>query len=152
LIAWIAGAASNGRSDEIPFVKHTIDLGANEACTWADVNGDGRLDIVSGENWFEAPKWVKHKFRISIFRTTTSTTSATCADVDGDGRIDIVSVSWFSKKWRGGATLVHLATLERNGDREHLPDRIRLLVDLDNDGKASNSCRSSATRNSPRLV
>ena len=45
------------------FQKHLIDAGANEAATIADINGDGRLDIVSGENWFEAPDWKKHHFR-----------------------------------------------------------------------------------------
>ena len=40
-------------SDEIPFRKHTIDLGRSESVTVTDVNQDGRLDIVSGENWYE---------------------------------------------------------------------------------------------------
>jgi hypothetical protein len=56
-------ATTRPRSNEIPFLKHTIDLGANEPCAWADINGDGRLDLVSGENWYEAPKWTKRKFR-----------------------------------------------------------------------------------------
>jgi len=33
-------------SDEISFRKHTLDLGRNETCAVADLNGDGRLDIV----------------------------------------------------------------------------------------------------------
>ena len=37
-------------SEEIPFRKHTIDLGRSESATVADINQDGRLDIVSGEN------------------------------------------------------------------------------------------------------
>jgi len=57
-IAWTVG-----RPDEVPFHKHEIDLGANEPCAFADINGDGKLDIVSGENWYEAPRWSKHKFR-----------------------------------------------------------------------------------------
>ena len=31
---------------------HCIDLGLCETVAVADMNGDGRLDIVSGENWF----------------------------------------------------------------------------------------------------
>ena len=38
------------RPDDIPFVRHTIDLGANESCAVADINKDGRLDIIAGEN------------------------------------------------------------------------------------------------------
>ena len=35
-----------------------IDNGASETAAVADVNKDGRLDIISGENWYEAPaRW-----------------------------------------------------------------------------------------------
>src|SRR6516164_4507950 len=57
--------------DAIVFRKHTLDLGCCEAVTVADVNLDGRLDIVSGESWYEqlapegdrGPRFVKHRFR-----------------------------------------------------------------------------------------
>ena len=57
--------------DAIPFRKHTLDLGCCETVTVADINCDGRLDIVSGENWYEqiqpepgrGPRFIKHKFR-----------------------------------------------------------------------------------------
>ena len=55
------------RPDEIPFEKHALDLGSNEACAVADVNGDGKPDIISGENWYEGPRWIKHKFRAINF-------------------------------------------------------------------------------------
>src|SRR5512135_1169401 len=39
--------------DAITFRKHALDLGCCETVTVADINCDGRLDIVSGENWFD---------------------------------------------------------------------------------------------------
>ena len=39
--------------ETIPFRKHTLDLGPAESVTVADVNCDGRLDIICGENWYE---------------------------------------------------------------------------------------------------
>ena len=33
-----------------------LDNGASETAAVADVNKDGRLDIVSGENWYEGPR------------------------------------------------------------------------------------------------
>ena len=60
-------------SDEILFRKHAIDLGSlSESCAVVDVNRDGRLDIVSSENWYEqgtalaggkGVHWTKHRFR-----------------------------------------------------------------------------------------
>ncbi|MGH9452210.1 MAG: FG-GAP repeat domain-containing protein [Terriglobia bacterium] len=103
--------------DQIPFLKHTLDLGANETCAVADVNDDGRLDIISGENWYEqvpqpggvavaitrceppGPQWIKHKFRrLPYINYYIDNFSDLPIDVDGDGYPDIVSCSWFSKR------------------------------------------------------
>ena len=85
-------------AEEIPFKLHTIDLGRNEACAVADVNGDGQLDIIAGENWFEAPSWKKHPFRkLFIFNNYLDDFSDLPLDVDSDGDIDIISVAWGSR-------------------------------------------------------
>lgn len=126
------------RSEEIQFEKHALDLGANEACAVVDVDGDGRLDVVSGENWYQAPNWTKHHFR-DLFDTNNylDDFSDLPLDVNGDGKVDIVSVAWFSKKiwWnenpgKGGGLW-----------KEHpidsgAPIEFAFLVDLDNDGQA----------------
>ncbi len=135
--AFIAGAASSGRSDEIPFLKHTLDLGANEACTWIDVNGDGRLDILSGENWYEAPKWTKHKFRDLHFQDNyIDNFSDLALDVDGDGKPDIVSVSWFSKKMAWWKNPGRQGAWIETPVETTSPIEFAFLVDLNNDGKA----------------
>ena len=141
IFSLIVLAASNTRrrSDEIPFVKHTIDLGANEPCAWADVNSDGLLDLVSGENWYEAPTWTKHKFReLNFTNNYIDDFSDLPVDVDHDGKIDIVSVAWFSKKmtwWRNpdssAAGMWKETVIESTS-----PIEFAFLVDLDNDGKA----------------
>lgn len=126
------------RPDEIPFEKHTIDLGASETATIADINGDGKLDIVSGERWFEAPSWISHKFRSLNFQDNyVDNFSDLPLDVNGDGHMDIVSGSYFSRK---------LYWMENPGKgkgewKEHaidsgFPTEFAFLVDLDNDGKA----------------
>jgi hypothetical protein len=104
------------RPPDIPFEKITLDLGANESCAVADVNGDGKLDIVSGENWYEAPKWTKHHFRdLPYSNFYIDNFSDLPLDVNGDGAVDIVGCSWFSKRvlWfenpgkKGGAWTEH---------------------------------------------
>src|SRR3954467_15827491 len=92
------------RSPEIPFQSHLIDGGASETAAVADVNKDGRLDIISGENWYEAPSWTKHRFReLNFTNNYYDNFSDLPVDVDGDGYPDLVRVTWFAKKiswWR----------------------------------------------------
>ncbi len=47
--------AQGGRPPDVPVRIHAIDPGASETAAVADVNRDGRLDIISGEYWYQAP-------------------------------------------------------------------------------------------------
>lgn len=99
LIIPAAALLAGPRSSDIAFKKHALDPGAAEACAFADINGDGKLDIVSGDHWYEAPKWTKHKFRDIPFQNNyIDDFSDLPLDVDNDGHIDIVTPHWFSKK------------------------------------------------------
>jgi hypothetical protein len=126
------------RPPEIPFVKHPLDLGSSESAAIADINGDGKLDIVSGENWYEGPDWKQHHFR-DIFYTNNyiDDLSTVPLDINGDGHVDLVTVGWYSKKmtwWQNPGR-------EAGKWEEHVidsgyPVEFETLVDLDNDGKA----------------
>jgi hypothetical protein len=87
------------RSPDMPFKPRMIDNGASETAAVVDVNRDGRLDIVSGENWYAGPAWTKHKFReLNYTNNYTDNFSDLPVDVDGDGYPDLVRVTWFAKK------------------------------------------------------
>jgi len=92
-------AASPARSPDIQFRSLLLDNGASETAAVADINKDGRLDIVSGENWYQAPSWTKHKFRqLNFTNNYYDNFSDLPVDVDGDGYPDLVRVTWFAKK------------------------------------------------------
>ncbi len=139
------------RPPDIPFQKQEIDGGASETSAIADVNGDGRLDIVSGEYWYAAPNWTPHKFRdLPYTNGYIDNFSDLPIDVDGDGRVDIVSCSWFGKSltwWRnsgpnGGAWTEHPID-------QGFPIEFAFLVDLNNDGKANEILPEFGDLNAP---
>jgi hypothetical protein len=135
-----AGATvwAGSRPAEIPFAQHMLDPGAFETCAIGDINRDGRPDIVSGENWYEGPNWVKHHFReIEYYRNATEDLTDLLLDVNDDGYPDVISsASHGNRIWwnenpgaKGGEWKEHL--IEDGHSIE-----FSFLVDLDNDGKA----------------
>jgi FG-GAP-like repeat len=126
------------RPADIPFRTQMLDGGASETAAVADINRDGRLDIVSGETWYEAPTWAKHAFReLGFSGNYIDNFSDLPVDVDGDGYVDIASVTWFAKKisWfrnpgKGQGSWVE-APINSGFNIE-----FAILADLDNDGKA----------------
>jgi hypothetical protein len=71
----------------------------SEGSALIDLNGDGKLDISCGPNWYESPTWKKHEgFRPGA--TVQGEFINNCGefpmDVNGDGRSDLVSAGWMS--------------------------------------------------------
>lgn len=92
--------------DKLPSVTwkmHSInDQSPYEACGAADFNGDGKIDIFSGDSWYEAPAWTKHQVRNVPASVPNphyyEDFSDSPLDVNGDGRPDIVTCNYFGKR------------------------------------------------------
>lgn len=81
------------------FKLHVLNADSEfSAATAIDMNQDGRLDVVCGAWWYEAPTWKQHRFRdVEQIRGRYDDYSNLPLDVDGDGDLDIVSVNYRSK-------------------------------------------------------
>jgi hypothetical protein len=72
----------------------------SEGVTVADVNRDGKLDILNGEVWYEAPTWKMHEIRKSKDYTrgkdNVYSNSFACwaEDLNGDGWPDLIVIGF----------------------------------------------------------
>jgi hypothetical protein len=90
----------------VKFVRHMIAAESYESVAAFDVNGDGNLDIVSGDFWYEGPDFVTRHYIGGFNRTGSGEYWDDFAtiplDVNEDGRTDFVTGDWFTKAiwWR----------------------------------------------------
>jgi hypothetical protein len=131
--------AGPARPADVPFQSHAIDPGASESAAVADIDRDGRLDIVSGEFWYRAPAWTRHRFReVGFSGNYIDSFSLMPLDVDRDGHVDLVDVSWFAKRiawWRNPGRHDAPALWAQADVNACCNVEFALLADMNNDGR-----------------
>lgn len=103
-----------------------------------DVNGDGRLDVLSTEGWWEGPvdrtrpDWGFHGVKLG-----PACANMLVYDVDGDGDNDIITsaaheygVWWFEQRQENGAMTFEQHEIDKSISQTHA----LILADINNDG------------------
>ena len=91
-VAWVEAAAG-----EVTFRKVVLEKAyRSEGVAVADVDRDGKLDILAGELWFRAPDWKPHEVRQAgtydpAKHRSTCYLNFAC-DVNGDGWVDSIVI------------------------------------------------------------
>lgn len=80
----------------IKYKTHKLSDSYNEGSEVVDINRDGKLDVTSGEYWYEAPDWKPHRYRVvRISGEFANNYGEVAMDVNQDGWMDIISGGWF---------------------------------------------------------
>lgn len=82
----------------VTFSKRCLMIDRNEGCAIADVNKDGKPDIIAGTHWYAAPDFIPRPVRdIAVVKGNEylATNGDHAYDVDGDGWVDVISIDFF---------------------------------------------------------
>jgi FG-GAP-like repeat len=136
-LVFLLGLAAPVWAGEPKWKIHTINPQSEfEAAGVLDVDRDGKLDVVSGDTWYQAPAWKPYPVRdVSRTGTYLNCFSTLPADLNGDGYMDFITCSYFGKNvgWvenpgsAGARWTYHEVDLPG-------PSEAAALVDLSGDG------------------
>ncbi len=132
----------SAQDDTIRFRPHLLTVDANEGIDLADVDGDQKLDVIAGRNWFRAPEFAPRPLRtIEDWNGYVQSNGDFTWDVNGDGRIDVVAgsflpteVYWYENPGPAALELGQLWKQHLLVDTQLSQNEASFLHDLNSDG------------------
>ena len=130
---------------DIQFRKHILDTCfVSEGVSVGDVNRDGKIDVLAGTFWYEAPAWKRHRIHADTLNPVKGYSTSFInfsVDVNNDGWVDLVI---FDQPGASCAWYENPKNQERNWQRHLILATAGIespaFVDVDRDGKKDIIC------------
>jgi hypothetical protein len=141
-LAWILPSAAVAEHP-VSFEVRWLTVDANEGCDIADVDGDGRPDVLAGRNWYRNGDWLPRPVRVvADWNGYVESNGDFAVDVDEDGRMDLIAgsflpskVYWYENPGAEGLRLGQLWPQHLLVDTGLSQNEASFLHDFDGDGR-----------------
>ncbi|MHC5025206.1 MAG: FG-GAP repeat domain-containing protein [Planctomycetota bacterium] len=137
-----AASAALAFAPPLTFEPRLLAVDANEGCDVGDIDGDGRLDVVAGRNWYRNGDWVPRPVRVvPDWNGYVESNGDFLLDVDGDGMLDVMAgafvrpdVNWYQNPGPAGLARGTVWTRRTLADTAMEQNEASFLHDIDGDG------------------
>jgi FG-GAP-like repeat len=146
------GTQVGPQEDSVRFVKHILTSQfISEGVAVADVNKDGKIDILAGAYWFEAPNWNMHEIDKPLHVDPATGYSNSflnfAIDVNQDGWVDMIRIGlpgeeavWYENPGnKSGHWIMHPVL-------SHCGNESPAFVDINGDGRPDLVCNDPEAR------